>query len=110
MTILYNSNRGVGMHQVLLLGAGKIGSAVAKFLSRSGGYDVLVGDIDEQALGRVRQSAGVETIKINSSDPQDLAGAMKGRQCVLSALNYSFNPGVAEAALKAGVSYFDLTE
>src|SRR5687767_8148224 len=35
---------------------------------------------------------------------------MKGRQSVLSALNFSLNPGVARAALDAGLSYFDLTE
>jgi len=29
---------------------------------------------------------------------------------VISALSYRFNPGVARAALEAGVSYFDLTE
>jgi saccharopine dehydrogenase-like NADP-dependent oxidoreductase len=100
------------MHQVLLLGAGKIGNAVAKFLARSGGYDVLVGDVDEQALGRVRESNGhtIKTVKLDSANPDQLAAAMKGRHSVLSALNYSFNPGVARAALKSGLSYFDLTE
>jgi saccharopine dehydrogenase-like NADP-dependent oxidoreductase len=97
------------MHQVLLLGAGKIGNAVAKFLSRSGDFDVLVGDIDEAALGRLRE-AGIKTVKLDSSNADQLAAAMKGRQSVLSALNYSFNPTVARTALKSGLSYFDLTE
>jgi saccharopine dehydrogenase-like NADP-dependent oxidoreductase len=95
------------MHQVLLLGAGKIGSAVANFLSRSGDFDVLVGDVDQSALNRLGK---IKTIKIDSSKPDELQRAMTGRQSVLSALNFSFNPGIAQAALKAGLSYFDLTE
>jgi saccharopine dehydrogenase-like NADP-dependent oxidoreductase len=97
------------MHKVLLLGAGKIGNAVAKFLTRSGDFDVLVGDIDESALARLKE-AGIKAVKLDSSDSTQLADAMKGRQSVLSALNYSFNPTAAQAALKAGLNYFDLTE
>jgi saccharopine dehydrogenase-like NADP-dependent oxidoreductase len=97
------------MHQVLLLGAGKIGNAVAKFLTRSGDFDVLVGDIDDAALSRLRD-AGIKTVKLDSSSADQLAAAMKGKQSVLSALNYTFNPTVARAALKGGLSYFDLTE
>src|SRR5260221_1483186 len=35
---------------------------------------------------------------------------MRGRDAVISALNYINNPTVAQAALAAGLSYFDLTE
>jgi saccharopine dehydrogenase-like NADP-dependent oxidoreductase len=35
---------------------------------------------------------------------------MRGRQTVISALNYTLNPTVAQVALKSGCSYFDLTE
>ncbi|WP_428940456.1 saccharopine dehydrogenase family protein [Fontivita pretiosa] len=96
-------------HRVLLLGAGKIGSAVAKFLTRSGDYDVLVGDIDQAALTRLRD-VGIQTVRMDSSKPDELLQAMAGRQSVLSALNYVLNPIVARAALEAGLSYFDLTE
>ncbi|HEY7088067.1 MAG TPA: saccharopine dehydrogenase C-terminal domain-containing protein [Tepidisphaeraceae bacterium] len=100
------------MHKVLLLGAGKIGHAVAKFLTHAGEYDVLVGDIDEDALKRLgEESKGtIKTLKLDSSDPDALSSAMRGRQSVLSALSFSLNPGVANAALKSGLSYFDLTE
>jgi saccharopine dehydrogenase-like NADP-dependent oxidoreductase len=98
------------MHQVLLLGAGKIGSAIAKFLTASGDFDVVVGDVNAEALRRVAQSAGVRTIQIDSAKPTELRQAMKDRQSVVSALNFSFNVAVAEAALQSGISYFDLTE
>jgi saccharopine dehydrogenase-like NADP-dependent oxidoreductase len=98
------------MHRILLLGAGKIGSAIAQFLSNTGDYDVLVGDADEASLKRVRESAKVKTIALSASDPGALLDAMKGRQAVVSALSFALNPGVAQAALDAGLSYFDLTE
>jgi saccharopine dehydrogenase-like NADP-dependent oxidoreductase len=98
------------MYKVLLLGAGKIGSTVARFLAGSGDYEVLIGDVDEQALKRVRKVPRVKAVKLDSADPKQLAAAMKGRQAVASALSYALNAGVARAALKAGISYFDLTE
>jgi len=98
------------MHRILLLGAGKIGSAIARLLARTGDYDVLVGDVDEAALSRLGNEPALSTRRIDSANPDDLAAALQDRQSVLSALNYSFNPGVARAALSAGASYFDLTE
>src|SRR3954465_2689934 len=98
------------MHHVLLLGAGKIGTAIAKFLSHTGDFDILVGDVDETSLGRVHGTPRVQTIKLDSSSQAELELAMRDRQSVLSALNFSFNPTVARAALNSGVSYFDLTE
>ena len=98
------------MHKVLLLGAGKIGAAAARFLSRTGEYDVLVGDVDEAALNRLLETADVATVRLDSSRPEELAQAMQGRQSVLSALSFALNPGVATAALVNGLSYFDLTE
>src|ERR1700759_4787122 len=98
------------MHQVLLLGAGKIGTAIAKFLSETGDFDVLVGDIDDRSLSRVEHTHNVRTIKLDSSNQADLEKAMTGRQSVVSALSFALNPIVARAALNAGASYFDLTE
>lgn len=98
------------MYRVLLLGAGKIGSAIAQYLSNSGEYGVLVADADEASLGRVEKIADVTTRQLSAGDPAALLDAMKGRQAVVSALSFALNPGVAQAALDAGVSYFDLTE
>jgi saccharopine dehydrogenase-like NADP-dependent oxidoreductase len=98
------------MHRVLLLGAGKIGNAIAKLLGHSGDYDVLVGDVDPQALERLSSVPGVKTSKIDVSSQQALKSAMSGRKCVVSACSFDANVGIAEAALESGVSYFDLTE
>ena len=98
------------MYRILLLGAGKIGSAIAQFLSNTGEYDVLVGDADELSLRRVEETADVRTVRLSAGDPAALRDAMQGRQAVVSALSFALNPAVAQAALEAGLSYFDLTE
>jgi saccharopine dehydrogenase-like NADP-dependent oxidoreductase len=98
------------MHRVLLLGAGKIGRMIARFLSYTPDYEVLVADADPAALDRVRHQCRVETAVLDAANPDDLPRLLAGQQAVISALSYRFNPAVARAALAAGVSYFDLTE
>src|SRR5687768_3224023 len=98
------------MHSVLLVGAGKIGTAIARFLSASGDFDVLVADQDQQALNRVGKMAEVQLTQLDVSNPAALSRAMSGRQSVVSAVSFNVNPTIAQAALEAGASYFDLTE
>jgi saccharopine dehydrogenase-like NADP-dependent oxidoreductase len=98
------------MHRVLLLGAGKIGRMIARFLMDSGDYQLVVGDVCDTALKRVAKLTGADTRRIDAANPADLADAMQGMNTVISALSFHHNPLVAETALKAGVSYFDLTE
>jgi saccharopine dehydrogenase-like NADP-dependent oxidoreductase len=43
-------------HRVLLLGAGKIGRMIARFLVDSGDYELTVGDVNDAALKRVSKS------------------------------------------------------
>jgi len=56
-----------------------------------------------------RQS-GVETVPIDVESSQALGRAMGAGDIVISALSFYHNTRVAEAALAAGASYFDLTE
>jgi len=99
------------MKRVLLLGAGKIGRMIARFLTDAGDYSVCVADVDAAALARIeRQIPGLETRIVNGADHSDLVRAMDRCDIVVSALSFHFNPAVARAALESGASYFDLTE
>ena len=98
------------MHEILLLGAGKIGRAIAKLLGHSGDYRVLVGDVDERSLSRLSGIPNVTTRRVDVTDDGSLRAAMHGRASVLSACSFAVNPGIAHAALAEGLSYFDLTE
>jgi saccharopine dehydrogenase-like NADP-dependent oxidoreductase len=105
------------MHQVLLLGSGKIGRMVGPWLASTGDYRVRVVDVDDDSLSRLGQTAAkavsagrLELLRMDATKPAELARALEGQEAVISALSYHHNPLVAEAALKAGASYFDLTE
>ena len=98
------------MHKVLLLGAGKIGRAIACFLHNSGDYDVIVADYSEAALTKIRQYANVQTLQQDACSESELTAAMQDRDSVLSALSFSYNPLIAKVATATRTSYFDLTE
>jgi saccharopine dehydrogenase-like NADP-dependent oxidoreductase len=77
------------MHRVLLLGAGKIGSAIAKLLSHAGDYDVVVAIADTGALSRLDRLPSVMTMTIDVGDRAALRAAMEGRETVVSACSFA---------------------
>ena len=97
------------MYRILVLGAGKIGGAVAEMLAAGGDYAVAVADRDPAFLALVPPERA-ERLEIDVADETALASAMRGREAVLSALPFFLNPLVARVAGAAGVHYFDLTE
>jgi saccharopine dehydrogenase-like NADP-dependent oxidoreductase len=97
-------------HRIIILGAGKIGSAIAKFLHHCGDYAVFVGDSDPAALARLKAALPVETAQVDVTDVTALEARLRSFETVVSACAFSVNPGIARAALAAGCSYFDLTE
>lgn len=102
------------LRRVLVLGSGKIGRMIAKFLADSGDYEVRIADAEPAALKRLdaitQPGDPIETRAIDASSEAQLKDAMSGMQGVVSALSYHFNPRVAEVAAQQGLHYFDLTE
>ncbi len=98
------------MHRVLLLGAGKIGRIIAQLLSRSGDYEVTIGDAATAALQRYRGRTNLHTIRLDAGNEAELRTAIRNHHSVISALSFRFNPVVARIAVEMGVNYFDLTE
>jgi len=97
------------MKNVMLVGGGKIGVAIAQFLSASGDYRVTVVDRDTASLERMPRE-NVERRKLVIDEAHTLAAEIKGQDIVLSATPYHLTATIAEAAKKAGAHYLDLTE
>src|SRR5207249_4998570 len=55
----------MSLHRVLLLGAGKIGGAIAKLLASSGHYDVIRGDPDQIFMPQCGLAPGFVSIAAN---------------------------------------------
>ena len=98
------------MKDVLVIGAGKIGSVVAGLLAGSGGYRVTVADRSAEALEAVARDAAAQTLQLDVADAAAMDRALAGKFAALSAAPYHLTLSVAEAARRAGAHYLDLTE
>ena len=103
------------MHRVLILGAGKIGALISGLLAESGSYSVQLADVDgaaAEAVARAHGAAALSAFALDASEAQALGRHLKQHPAgaIVSSLPYYCNVAVAEAARKAGLHYFDLTE
>lgn len=108
-------------HKIVIIGAGKIGLAIAKMLhSHSNEYEVTLADSNGELINKLKAELtpspiiyGYEPIDFKLVDVNnrgDLVQLFADKNSVLSACPYTANEAIALAALNAGISYFDLTE
>jgi len=103
------------MHRVLILGAGKIGALISGLLAESGSYRVYLADLDgaaAEAVARAHGHAHLTPFALDARSASALAQHLAAHpvDAVISSLPYHCNVMVAEAARKARIHYFDLTE
>ncbi|TIN32968.1 MAG: saccharopine dehydrogenase family protein, partial [Mesorhizobium sp.] len=98
------------MKNIVVVGAGKIGSTIAEMLTTTGDYRVTVVDRSAAQLAAAELPAGVESKELDIAVPGALEAALAGKFAVLSAAPFHLTTRIAEAAAKAGVHYLDLTE
>jgi saccharopine dehydrogenase-like NADP-dependent oxidoreductase len=103
------------MPKVLILGAGKIGALISGLLAESGSYEVHLADVSGEAANAVvnaHRFPNLHAHKLDATDTGALDAHLKSHpvDAVISGLPYYCNIGVAEAARRAGTSYFDLSE
>ena len=97
------------MKKLLLVGGGKIGSAITDMLGATGDYAITVADRDGASLSRLT-AANLSRAQIDISDASALEAVAKGHDMVVSAAPYTLTPVIARAAKSASAHYFDLTE
>ena len=98
------------MFKVAIIGAGRIGSSIAKLLYHTGDYQLLVIDSNVAALKQLKQSIPVATSHIDIYDKDLLLKQLTGYSAIISACTFNESVDIAQAALQTGASYFDLTE
>ncbi|ARG97581.1 saccharopine dehydrogenase family protein [Legionella micdadei] len=103
------------MYNVMITGAGKIGSLIACLLADSGDYEVHLADFEFAGTDVKRLLQAMPEIKTVALDVKDKEST-RAYLCenkivaVISSLPYYLNTHVAEAAKAAKAHYFDLTE
>ena len=98
------------MKDVVVIGAGHIGSTIAQLLIDCGDYRVTVADRAADQLAQIGALPRVEHKVLDVTDAAGLTALLRGKFAVLSAAPYHLTYKVAEAAKVAGAHYLDLTE
>lgn len=103
------------MYNVMITGAGKIGSLIACLLTESGSYQVHLVDVDFNGSDVKRLLSALPKVKTVALDVQDEHATQSYMEknnivAVISSLPYFLNTHVALAAKAAKANYFDLTE
>lgn len=103
------------MYNVMITGAGKIGSLIACLLAESGSYHIHLADMDFGGSDVARLLKALPQIKTVALDVKDELATQSYMEkheinAVISSLPYFLNPHVAKAAKVAKAHYFDLTE
>jgi saccharopine dehydrogenase-like NADP-dependent oxidoreductase len=98
------------MKNIVIVGAGKIGSMIAELLLHSGDYAVTIIDRAQVQLDRLDPALSARRIAIDIGDSAKLVEVLKGQYAVLSAAPFHATRQIAGAAKAANVHYLDLTE
>ncbi|WP_298626094.1 saccharopine dehydrogenase C-terminal domain-containing protein [uncultured Legionella sp.] len=103
------------MYNVMITGAGKIGSLIACLLADSGSYQVHLADVEFNGSDVTRLLAAlpeIKTVALDVKDEQSTQAYLEKHNiiAVISSLPYFLNTHVALAAKAAKAHYFDLTE
>lgn len=102
------------MHQVLVIGAGKIGSLISFLLSRSNAYFVHLADIQENNayVNRLGELSNFKYSQLDANNIEQIAEFVKKHkiEAVISSLPYYCNIPIAKMAAENNIHYFDLTE
>jgi saccharopine dehydrogenase-like NADP-dependent oxidoreductase len=98
------------MTNVVIIGAGRIGSTLADLLAESRDYSVTVADRSASQLDLLDSRHGFDRVQLDVADSRSLDELLRGRFAVLCAAPYQLTTGVAESAARVGVHYLDLTE
>ena len=101
------------MMRVLVVGAGGVGSAVARTVARWNLFErVVVADYDEGRARRAIAGGGdrFAAFQLDARDEQAIAGLIRAERCdaVLNAVDPRFVMPIFRAALAAGVTYLDM--
>lgn len=96
---------------VLVIGAGMMGGALAYDLAHSRGVDrVILADINLDRAREVAQGIGsnVDPVELDTRSPEQVVDTMKRAAVAIGATSYSHNVALTEAAIKAGAHFCDL--
>ena len=95
--------------KVVVLGAGRVGNAIARDLASHVGWHVTVADQSDAALRRLAGVSGVETIAADLSRPEAVAEVVAGHDLAVGAVPGPMGFATLRAVISAGVNIVDIS-
>jgi saccharopine dehydrogenase-like NADP-dependent oxidoreductase len=101
----------IGAMRILLVGAGGVGTALARIAARRPFAELVIADYD---LGRAQRAAaardGYQAVQLDARDEQAAAGLLEEHRCdvLMNATDPRFVMPLFRAALRAGTHYLDM--
>jgi saccharopine dehydrogenase-like NADP-dependent oxidoreductase len=95
---------------VVVIGAGKIGSTISALLAATGDYRVTLVDRSQKILDRVGAHDRIKPVLLEIEDEAQLTSLLTGQFAVLNASPFHLTTTVGSAARAARAHYLDLTE
>jgi saccharopine dehydrogenase-like NADP-dependent oxidoreductase len=96
------------MTEVLVLGAGRVGSAVARDLARDPSFTVAAADLCDRALAKLAAD-GIATHLVDLTDPDALHALVRGFDLVVGAVPGPIGFGVLRQLLESGRDVVDIS-
>ncbi|HWM92173.1 MAG TPA: saccharopine dehydrogenase C-terminal domain-containing protein [Thermoanaerobaculia bacterium] len=98
--------------KIVVLGGGRVGSAIARDLAREPGFEITVADASEAALGRFGDEPRLHTLRADLSDPAEVGRCVRDQDLVVGAVPGFMGFATLKTALENGkdvvdISFFD---
>ena len=102
------------MKKIIVLGAGRVGAAMARDMARSGEYAVTAADARPDALKRLKEVAAAEgseirTLPVDLADASSLARALDGHDLAIGAVPGPMGFETLKRILQAGLDVVDIS-
>lgn len=95
--------------KIVVLGAGRVGSAIARDLARGGEFVVTAADAYSAALSRLEGVAGLTPVRVDLSDPMELDTLVRAHDLIVGAVPGHMGFEVVRRALEAGKPIVDIS-
>ena len=97
------------MKHVVVLGAGRVGTAIALDLAKDTGFNVTVADVSEPALVQIRAKGRIATQRRDLSRPEEVRAAVQGADYVVGAVPGFMGFNNLRTVIEAGKDAVDIS-